>query len=65
MKKSNALTRYFVDSFSELRKVTWPTKEQTARLTVVTLVFSLVVALFLGVLDYGLTQGFTWVIARF
>ncbi|MDP2624893.1 MAG: preprotein translocase subunit SecE, partial [Candidatus Peregrinibacteria bacterium] len=53
MKKSNPLTAYFVGSFEELRKVTWPTKEQAIRLTIVVLIFSLIVALALGVLDYG------------
>lgn len=41
---------------SELKKVTWPTKQETIRLTQVVIVVSLVVSLYLGVLDYGFSQ---------
>lgn len=51
------VTNYVRDSFSELRKVTWPTKEQTARLTIITLVFCLLMAVFLGVVDLGFNTG--------
>ncbi len=36
---------------AELRKVTWPTKEELIGSTIVTIVVSLVVALFIGVVD--------------
>lgn len=65
MKKSNPVLTYFVSSFEELRRVTWPTKEQTARLTVIVVVFSLLVAVFLGVVDYGFSQAFTRLITLF
>lgn len=58
MKKSNALIAYFTGSFEELRKVTWPTKEQTIRLTIIVSIFSLVVAFVFGVLDFIFTYGF-------
>lgn len=57
--------RYFSDSFSELRKVTWPTKEQLVELTIIVIIFSLVVALILGVLDYGFSYGFNSLIELF
>ena len=57
MKKSNALVAYFVNSYQELRKVTWPTKEETVRLTIVTLIFSLSVAIMLWILDYVFNLG--------
>ncbi|MBT5015878.1 preprotein translocase subunit SecE [Candidatus Peregrinibacteria bacterium] len=59
MKKSNAMVAYFKNSFNELRKVTWPTKEQTLRLTIIVSIFSLIVAFFFGVLDYVFNVGFT------
>lgn len=52
------VTNYIKDSFAELRKVTWPTKEQTAKLTIITLVFCLLMAVFLGAVDYGFNAGF-------
>jgi preprotein translocase subunit SecE len=39
------------DSRNELRKVTWPTPEQTRNLTVVVICVCVVMAVFLGVVD--------------
>jgi preprotein translocase subunit SecE len=50
--KENVLTRYIRGSFEELTKVTWPTKNQAVKLTVVVLVMCVVIALFLGAVDY-------------
>jgi preprotein translocase subunit SecE len=48
--------KFFRDVFAELKKVTWPTWRQTAYLTTVVIATCLVVGLFLGGLDFGLTQ---------
>lgn len=37
---------------NELRKVTWPTKEQTTRLTTVVIGVSIFAGVYLGVVDY-------------
>lgn len=47
-----ALRRYFRESRIELRKVTWPSREQTVNLTVVVVVVCVAIALFLGSVDY-------------
>lgn len=39
----------------ELSKVTWPSREQTVRYTVLVIIVALVVGLILGGLDYILT----------
>jgi preprotein translocase subunit SecE len=46
----NALVRTIRETRSELRKVIWPTREETTRLTVVVLVISVIIGLvlFLG-----------------
>lgn len=49
------LMEYFVASRAELTKVTWPTRRQTARLTLLVIVFSLVMAAILGSLDFVFT----------
>jgi len=36
----------------ELKKVVWPTRQETIRLTLVVIVISLIVGLFLGGLDF-------------
>jgi preprotein translocase subunit SecE len=40
----------------ELKKVTWPTRQEVIRLTLVVITVSLVVGLFLGVLDFSFTK---------
>jgi len=36
----------------ELKKVVWPTRQETIRLTLVVIIISLIVGLFLGGLDF-------------
>ena len=45
------LRRYFDEVFSELRKVSWPTREHVRNLTVLVFAISLVVGLYITVLD--------------
>jgi preprotein translocase subunit SecE len=40
------------DTRSELRKVTWPTREQVTRMTTVVAAASLAMGVFLGLVDY-------------
>ncbi len=50
--------RYVRDIVSELKKVTWPTREDTTRLTVAVLAVSITIGLALG----GVDIGFSWLI---
>ena len=43
--------RYFDEVWSELRKVSWPTREQVRNLTVLVFAISLVVGIYITVLD--------------
>ena len=45
------IRRFMEESWSELRKVTWPTLEQTRNLTVLVFVVSGAVGLFIAVFD--------------
>ena len=45
------LRRYFDEVWSELRKVSWPTREQVRNLTVLVFAISFVVGLYVTVLD--------------
>ncbi|PIV01247.1 preprotein translocase subunit SecE [Candidatus Shapirobacteria bacterium CG03_land_8_20_14_0_80_40_19] len=47
---------FFGEVKSELTKVTWPTKDQVVRLTGVVVVISLIVGIFVGVLDLSFTK---------
>lgn len=46
------LKSYIQESRQEFRRVNWPTREETIRLTLIVIGMSLVVAFFLGALDF-------------
>ena len=48
----NKLIQYLKESRAELKKVVWPSRQQTRENTLVVIVVSLGVALFLGVIDF-------------
>jgi preprotein translocase subunit SecE len=52
----NPFTRYIYESIVELRKVTWPTRQQTWQLTLVVIAMSAFVAILLGLFDLGLVK---------
>jgi preprotein translocase subunit SecE len=58
---SNKLTNYLRESYQELKKVVWPTKQETTNLTLVVIGISLGVAAFLGALDFF----FTWLLTKY
>ena len=47
----NRIRRFVEESWSELKKVTWPTREQVRNLTVLVFVISGAVGLFIAVFD--------------
>jgi preprotein translocase subunit SecE len=52
----NPFTRYIYESYVELRKVTWPTRQQTWQLTLVVIAMSAFIAILLGLFDLGLVK---------
>ena|GEM_PF-807057 len=50
-KNDNAIVRYVRDTRAEVSKVTWPTREEGTRLTIVVLIVTLVSSLFLFSFD--------------
>ena len=51
--------RFFGEVVGELKRVTWPTRQETMRLTLMVLAVSAVIGVFLGVADliYGWVFG--------
>lgn len=47
---------FLKEAREELKKVVWPTRDEVIRLTVVAILVSLIVGLFLGALDFVLTK---------
>ena len=43
--------RFFAEAVAELRKVNWPTKEETKRLTTMVIIISVIMGAFLGLID--------------
>jgi preprotein translocase subunit SecE len=51
-KSANAIIRYFQETRDELRKVTWASREETFRLTLIVLGATAASMVFLGLLDF-------------
>lgn len=54
----NGLSNYFQESYQELKKVTWPTKNQSVRLTFIVLGICLLFAAFIGLMDFAFNAGY-------
>jgi len=58
----NRIVTYFKEAKEELKKVSWPTRQQTIKNTLIVIGVSAGVALFLGLVDYLLSFGLTKII---
>lgn len=54
----NPVINYFHDSYEELKKVTWPTRNHAIRLTLIVIGFCVAVSILIGVLDNGFNYGY-------
>ncbi|MES2223835.1 MAG: preprotein translocase subunit SecE [Patescibacteria group bacterium] len=52
------ITDYFKEVKAEMVHVTWPSRKQTTLFTFVVIAISLIVAIYLGLLDYVIRIGF-------
>jgi len=57
------LRQFLKDVIAEFKRVQWPTREATIKSTLVVVCVSLVVALYLGIADLGLSDIMQMVIA--
>jgi len=58
------LTKYFKDTAAELKQVSWPTQKQATFYTILVIVISAVVALYVGAFDYLFSQAINLLINR-
>jgi preprotein translocase subunit SecE len=49
------LRRYLQESWSELKKVAWPTRDQVRNLTVLVFIVSAAIGIFIAIWDYIFT----------
>ncbi len=53
----NKIIRFLKESFGELKKVTWPSRDEVTSSTKVVLVSTLLIALALGLVDFLIFRG--------
>jgi len=58
----NKAKTFFQESMEELRRVNWPSRQETVQLTGVVIFVSVAIAVFLGVLDMIFTYGLEFII---
>jgi len=64
IKQPVARSRVFLEEcWAELRKVTWPSRKETQAATVVVIIGVLVVAVYLGAVDFVLSKVIQWVLS--
>ncbi|MBQ7612535.1 MAG: preprotein translocase subunit SecE [Spirochaetaceae bacterium] len=54
------LITFFKESYAELKKVVWPTRIEVFSSLKIVLISTLLVAIFLGLLDAGFVAGIDW-----
>ena len=55
-RRENALQRFLRETIGELRKVTWPTRQEAVNMTIIVIIVMTVVSLFLWLIDLGATR---------
>ena len=63
-KQPNAFARYLRETRGEIRKVTWPTREESVRLTGIVLAVTLAFAAFLWFFDTLFSNGLNLLISQ-
>lgn len=58
----NAIVRFYRETVGELRKVSWPTREEATHLTIIVLIVLAFMAIMLGIVDWVGFQGLGWIL---
>jgi preprotein translocase subunit SecE len=64
-KKHVSPVQYLRESKAELQKVTWPSRKDTARYSIIVVVASVLIALFFALSDWILSIGFDQLVKLF
>jgi preprotein translocase subunit SecE len=62
--QQNAVARFYRETVGELRKVSWPTREEAIRLTGIVLIVLAAMAIILGTVDWLGGQGLAWILTH-
>ena len=63
--KKAGLVKFFKETKAELKKVSWPTKEQLLHNTLIIVVFIAIATVILSILDIGFSWLFSLITTRF
>jgi preprotein translocase subunit SecE len=63
-REPNAIQRLFRETIAELRKVSWPTRQEALALTRIVLIVMVIMAAILGSLDWAFFRFFGWLLGR-
>lgn len=64
VKRIGGLVNYLKEVRAELSKVVWPKREEVIKLTLIVIIISVIVGIYVGVLDFVFTKGLEVVLAR-
>ena len=56
-KRNLPVPTFTKEIMEELKKVTWPSRKQTIRLTIIVIGISLIIGIYIGIIDVLLTKG--------
>ena len=62
VEKKNGKSNYFKDVGKELKKVNYPSVSQVRRNTLIVIVLSIIVGIFIAILDFTFGSGATWLL---
>ncbi|MFN2274318.1 MAG: preprotein translocase subunit SecE [Anaerolineales bacterium] len=62
-RRSNPVSRYLRESIAELKKVTWPTRQEAMQLTVIVLIVVTAMSALLGSLDFVFSRLIAFIIS--
>lgn len=57
MQKTTITPAFARDIIDELKKVTWPSRKETVRLTTIVIAISLIIGFYIGIIDVLLAKG--------
>lgn len=59
---SHKIKQYFIDSFQELGKVTWPTKNRAVNICILVVSFVVISAAVIAAIDFIFHQGYAYLL---
>ncbi|OGH69793.1 MAG: preprotein translocase subunit SecE [Candidatus Magasanikbacteria bacterium RIFCSPHIGHO2_01_FULL_47_8] len=60
----DSIKNYFLGSYAEMKKVSWPTKQQTINYSLLVIGLSVGLAVFFALLDFAFSTGITKLITK-